>query len=61
MSADQIELQLKGAADALGSPAGLAAHPDVVQMVAAWRAAVNAGAQRNAIAGALGWCAQNGG
>jgi len=56
--AAQVEAQLRGAADALGPPAALAAHRDVVRLVAAWRLATTANTQRLAVTAALAWCAR---
>jgi hypothetical protein len=59
LPADQVHAQLVGAADALGTAAGLSAHPDVARLVTAWRAAADERQEQVAVRAALVWCTQN--
>src|SRR5262249_39386526 len=56
LPAAQVQAQLRGAADALGSPAALASHPEIARLVVTWRVAATTRAQRVAVSVALAWC-----
>ena len=61
MPVGEVHAQLAGAADALGTPAGLAAHPDVARLVAAWRANADERQLQVTVRAALVWCTDNNG